>query len=317
MLDFGLNIYIWESKGMKAKLQVQTQFKSGFICIVRQPNVGKSTLLNRLVKRKLTIVSPKPQTTRNRILGILNKAEAQFIFWDTPGIYKPKHTLDKRMVATAYKSLKQVDVILFMIELGQRTDSTQDKVILRKLSKTKIPVFLLINKIDLVEKSKLLPVIDHYRKFFNFHQIMPISALDGAGVEVLLEELIEVLPAGPRYFPPEMVTDQPERFIMAEIIREQVFRLTWQEIPYSVAVMVEEMREEQNRPIYMRGVIYVEHNSQKKIIIGHGGAMIKRIGQAARGEMEQLLDSQVYLDLWVKVKQDWRENQGLLQVLGY
>lgn len=303
---------------MTAKQQVQTQFKSGFISIIGQPNVGKSTLLNRLIKRKLTIVSPKPQTTRNRILGILSKDQAQLIFWDTPGIYKPKHTLDKRMVAVAYQSLKQVDAILFMIQSGPKANLAEDKGIIQALPKAGIPVFLVINKVDLVEKSRLLPVIDCYNKLFNFRQIIPISALDGSGVEALVDELTGVLPPGPHYFPSDMYTDQPEKFILAELVRERVFRFTHQEIPYSSAVMVEEMREgKENKPLYMRAVIYVEHASQKKIIIGQSGEMIKRIGQAARREMEQLLDSRVYLDLWVKVKKDWRENQGLLQVLGY
>jgi GTP-binding protein Era len=303
---------------MKSRPKTRTQFKSGFICIVGQPNVGKSTLLNRLIRRKLAIVSPRPQTTRNRILGILNRDEAQLIFWDTPGIYKPKHTLDKRMVAAAYQSLKQVDVVLFMIQANRQVEAGADKNLLRTLSRSRIPVFLLINKIDLVEKSRLLPLMDYYRQLVDFRHIIPISALKGDGVDILLEELIELLPPGPRYFPPDMITDQPERFIMAEIIRELIFRLTYQEIPYSSAVMVEEMREGgQNQPIYMRGVIYVEHNSQKKIIIGHAGEMIKRIGQAARREMEQLLNSRVYLDLWVKVKKDWQESQRLLKALGY
>jgi GTP-binding protein Era len=303
---------------MSVAAQVQTQFKSGFIAIVGQPNVGKSTLLNRILQYKLAIVSPKPQTTRNRILGILNRDEAQLIFWDTPGIYKPKRTLDKRMVAAAYQSLKQVDVVLFMIQAGPRVNSDEDKRILRALADAKIPVFLIINKIDLVDKSELLPRIDYYRQLFNFRHIIPICAMDGSGVDDLLGELIEVLPAGPRYFPPDMITDQPERFIMAEIVREQLYRFTHQEVPYSTAVMVEEMREgEGKRPIYMRGMIYVEHNSQKKIIIGHAGEMIKRIGQSARREMEQLLGSQVYLDLWVKVRKDWRESQNLLNALGY
>ncbi len=300
------------------KLDVKTEFKSGFISIVGQPNVGKSTLLNRIIDHKLAIVSPKPQTTRNRILGILHKQGAQLIFWDTPGFYRPKHALGKRMVNTAHQSLKQVDIVLFMMQVGRKMDEQADKNIIKILSRNKLPVFLIINKIDLINKSDLLPIIDHYKSLMEFAQIIPICAIDGAGVDTLIAELLKITPAGHQYFPRDMITDQPERFLTAELVREQIYRFTHQEIPYAAAVLVEELREATaKKPMYMRAVIYVEHDSQKKIIIGKAGAMLKQIGQAARMDMQEMFDSKVYLDLWVKVKKDWREKEGLLNVLGY
>ncbi len=288
-------------------------FKSGFISIVGRPNVGKSTLLNVLLGQKIAIISEKPQTTRNRILGIVNLPGAQMVFMDTPGIHKPMHKMNEFMVRTALATYNEVDVILMLVEATEQPGGG-DRFIIETLKEVKTPVFLLINKIDLVEKGKLLPLMQEYSRLYHFSEIIPISALrnDLGG---LLDAILKRLPEGPKYFPEDQLTDQPERFIVSELIREKIFELTKEEIPYSSAVVIEEMKEE---PEITRiiAVIYVERDSQKGIIIGKGGGMLKQIGTLARQDAEKLLGTKIFLQLWVKVKKGWREDERALRNLG-
>ena len=292
-------------------------FKSGFVSIIGRPNVGKSTLLNTIIGEKIAIVSDKPQTTRNKILGIKNLPGAQIVFFDTPGIHKPKRRLNEYMVKTTLSTLDEVDIIFFMVEAGE-TASPGDKYILDMLSKVRKPVFLLINKIDRVHKSIVLPQIDEYRQLYKFDEFFPISALCGDNVDRLVESIVKRLPEGPQYFPEDIATDQPMRFIASEIIREKIFQLTYQEIPYSIAVGIEDFQEEEGKNIaFIRGVIFVEKTSQKGIIIGKGGAMLKKVGQLAREELEAIMGIKVFLELWVKVKEKWQSNEQILKMLGY
>ena len=290
-------------------------FKSGFVSLIGRPNVGKSTLMNALLGEKLAIVSNKPQTTRNKISGIFNAPSAQVIFIDTPGIHKPKGMLNEYMVKSARDACNEVDLILFMVEADKKP-SAGEKDILEFLKGLKTPVFLVINKVDLVAKDKLLPLIQGYSTMHDFAEVVPISSLKGTNLEDLKKTVLDHLPEGPKYFPEDELTDQPERFVAAEIIREKIFHMTDEEIPYSTAVVVEEMKSKGN-VIYTRADIYVEKDSQKGIIIGAKGRMLKKIGQAARIDIERLLGSQVFLELWVKVKKDWREKPGTLKEMGY
>jgi GTP-binding protein Era len=291
----------------------EKRFRSGFISIIGRPNVGKSTLLNALLGEKIAIISDKPQTTRNRILGIVNQPDAQMVFMDTPGIHKPMHKMNEFMVKTALATYNEVDVILMLVEATEQPGGG-DKFIIETLSDVKTPVFLLINKVDLVKKDALLPLMQEYSKLRNFAEIIPVSALrnDLGG---LLDAILKRLPQGPKYFPDDQLTDQPERFIVSELIREKVFALTKEEIPYSTAVVIEEMKEE---PEITRitAVIYVERDSQKGILIGKGGGMLKQIGTLARQEAEKLLGAKIFLQLWVKVKKGWREDERMLKNIG-
>ncbi len=307
-----------------AAVEEKTPFRSGFVAIVGRPNVGKSTLLNALLGEKIAIVSPKPQTTRTRILGVKHLPDAQAIFLDTPGIHKAKRRLNEVMVRTALATYREVDLICLMVEpfpaspAGGEEPGEEDRFVLETLRGAQTPVFLLINKVDRVRKERLLPLIALYQGAFSFAEIIPLSALTGEGIDDLVRTLVRYLPEGPRYFPEDQMTDQPERLIAAEFIREQIFLATREEVPYATAVLVEEFREEPEKPlIVLRAVIYVERDSQKGILIGKGGAMLKQIGQRARGEMERLLGSKVYLELWVKVKPGWREREADLRELGY
>lgn len=294
----------------------KTKFKSGFVSIIGRPNVGKSTLLNHILGEKLAIISPKPQTTRNRILGIKNLPAGQIIFLDTPGIHQSGLKLNQAMVKTALATYNEVDVICFLIEAHQPYHEENDFV-LKTLEKVSKPIFLIINKIDLVRKEDLLPIMEKYSSRRPFAQIIPISALLGDGVDILLKELWEILPEGPKYFPDDMVTDLPERFLVAELIREKVFQLTREEIPYATAVVVEEFQEkEEKNLIVIKATIQVERESQKGIIIGEKGRMLKEIGQRAREEIEALLGAKVFLELWVKVEKNWREDPRALRRLG-
>ncbi len=288
-------------------------FKSGFISIIGRPNVGKSTLLNALLGEKVAIISDKPQTTRNKILGIVNAPDAQLVFMDTPGIHKPMHKMNEFMVKTALATYNEVDVILMLVEATEQPGGG-DRFILETLSHVKTPVFLLINKTDLVEKQLLLPLIQAYNKLYNFAEIIPVSALlnDLCG---LLDAILKRLPQGPKYFPDDQLTDQPERFIVSELIREKIFALTKEEIPYSTAVVIEEMKEEPDIT-RITAVIYVERDSQKGILIGKGGGMLKQIGTLARQDAEKLLGAKIFLQLWVKVKKAWREDENMLKNLG-
>ena len=291
----------------------EQQFRSGFVAIIGRPNVGKSTLLNCLLEQKIAIISDKPQTTRNRILGIVNRQGAQMVFIDTPGIHKPLHKMNEYMVNTALGTYNEVDVILLLVEATQ-PPGAGDHFIIETLSKVKTPVFLLINKIDVVKKDRLLPLIRDYSGVYDFAEVIPVSALKG-DLGGLVDAIQARLPSGPKYFPDDQVTDQPERFIVAEIIREKVFTLTKEEIPYATAVIIESMKEEPEIT-RIHAVIYVERDSQKGIVIGKGGAMLKKIGTLARQDSERLLGTKIFLQLWVKVKKGWREDDRMLRNVG-
>ncbi|HSB34131.1 MAG TPA: GTPase Era [Nitrospirota bacterium] len=291
----------------------EKSFKSGFISIIGRPNVGKSTLLNSLLGEKIAIISDKPQTTRNRILGIVNAPEAQMVFMDTPGIHKPMHKMNELMVKTALRTYHEVDVILMLVEATERP-GPGDRYIIETLAKVKTPVFLLINKVDLVEKERLLPLIGEYSALYPFAEIIPVSALTN-DLGDLVKTILRRLPQGPKYFPDDEITDQPERFIVSELIREKVFELTKEEIPYSTAVVIEEMKEDPELT-RIHAVIYVERDSQKGILIGKGGAMLKQIGTLARQDAEKLLGVRIFLKLYVKVKKGWREDERVLRNIG-
>lgn len=293
-----------------------TPFKSGFVAVVGRPNVGKSTLINHIIKQKVTIVSDTAQTTRNRILCIHTDDTCQIVFLDTPGIHKPHHKLGEFMDEAAYQSLRDIDAVLFLIS-GNEKKGPGDMFVMDKLKDVKVPVFLLINKVDLMEKDEVLKKIAEYAQLFPFAQIIPISALTGENVDVVVDELKKILPEGPKYFPDDMITDQPERLLVAEIVREKLFRLTRDEVPHSLAVYVEEMKQRSKNKVYIRVTVYVERDSQKRIVIGKKGAVLKEAGNLARQEIENLLGSSVYLDIWVKVKKDWRDKSGALSELGY
>ncbi len=291
------------------------EFHSGYVSIIGRPNVGKSTLLNSLLGEKIAIVTPKPQTTRNRIIGIKNLPDAQIIFIDTPGIHKPKHKLGETMVKTSIESLREVDIILFMVE--PQEIGRGDKFVIALLKEVQSPVFLLINKIDTIKKSDLLPLIDTLREVYPFKEIIPVSALTKDGTELLLKKIYDYLPGGPRYYPDDIITTQIERFMVSEIIREKIAEMTKEEVPHSVAVEIVEWEERGDGLVVIRSNIYVEREGQKGIIIGKKGVMLKAIGTAARIDIERLLNAKVFLELWVKVKKDWRDNKRMLEELGY
>ncbi len=291
-------------------------FKSGFAAIIGRPNAGKSTLLNRLLGEKVAIISDKPQTTRNRILGIKNHPAGQIIFWDTPGIHHARSKLNQAMVRAALKTYDEVDAICFLIE-ADRPDREENELILKTLGPVKKPLFLIINKIDLIPKENLLPIIEDYSRRRTFEKVIPLSALLGDGVDILVTELLRVLPQGPKLFPEDMITDRPERFLAAEFIREKVFLLTREEIPYATAVEVEEFAEKaEKKLIVIKATIQVEKDSQKGILIGDKGRMLKEIGRLAREEMEALFGAKIFLELWVKVEKNWREDPRALRRLG-
>lgn len=292
-------------------------FRSGFVSLIGRPNVGKSTLLNFLLGQKIAIISPKPQTTRNRILGIKNLPAAQMIFLDTPGIHRSGNLLNQAMVRTALATLQEVDVVCLLIEANSPGHEENDWI-LENLKKVQKPVFLAINKIDLIPKGNLLSIMERFSQKGRFEQIIPISALSGDGVDILLREMLPVLPEGPRLFPEEMVTDLPERFLAAELIREKVFHLTREEIPYATAVAIEEFKEREDKNlVVIRATIQVERETQKGILIGEKGKRLKEIGRLAREEMEALLGVRVFLELWVKVEKNWRDDPRALRRLGF
>ena len=292
-------------------------FKSGFIAIAGRPNVGKSTLLNAIVGEKLAITSRKPQTTRNRITGILNTGDGQFIFLDTPGIHDAKTPLNRCMVKAATRAFGEVDLILLLVEADRGFDPG-DGLILESLRSAPVPVFLVINKIDLVEKPKLLPLIDRFRGLHDFGQIVPVSAATGDGVGLLLERIRDAMPEGPKLFPDELFTNQSERFIAAEIVREKILELTHREIPYATAVTVDAFREdEEKNRIRITATITVEKDSQKGILIGKGGRMLKEIGMQSRLEMERFFAAKIFLELFVRVRKDWTKDPRWLKEFGY
>ena len=289
--------------------------KSGFVAVIGRPNVGKSTLINKIIGQKVAITSDKPQTTRSRIQCILTEDDAQIIFLDTPGIHKPKFKLGEYMLKAAEGTLKEVDAIFFVINATEKFGGGE-KYILERLSTTTKPVILVVNKIDLLDREKLLPIIAEYSARRNFAAVVPISAANGINVDELINEAKKFLPEGVQYYPADMVTDQPERLIIAELIREKILHATQDEVPHSIAVDLEEFTERDNGTIFIRATIYVERDSQKGILIGKSGAMLKQIGAAARPEIEMLLGAKIFLDLWVKVKRDWRNSVGALQSFG-
>ena len=292
-------------------------FKSGFIAIAGRPNVGKSTLLNAILGEKVAITSSKPQTTRNRITGIRNFEDGQFIFLDTPGIHRAKTPLNRFMVKAATSTFGEVDLILFLIEADRGYDA-DDGLIIESLREARVPVFLVINKIDLVAKPKLLPLIDRFRGLHDFREIIPVSAATGDGVDRLLELIREVLPEGPKFFPDDMFTDNSERFIAAEIVREKILLLTQREIPYATAVTVDSFKEDEEKNlIRIAATITVEKDSQKGILIGKGGRMLKEIGTQARLEMEKFFAAKIFLELFVRVRKDWTKDAKWLKEFGY
>jgi GTP-binding protein Era len=290
-------------------------FRSGFAAVVGRPNVGKSTLVNRLVGQKVAIMSDKPQTTRHKISAVVTTENAQVVFLDTPGVHKPKHRLGEQLVETALKALREVDLVLFLVE--PELPGAGDLFIMDQLRQVDCPVFLVINKVDLASKDNLLPVIAGFAGRGKFAEVIPLSALTGDNVGRLVDLIISSLPPGPRYYPDDMVTDKPERFIVAEIIREKVLHLTGQEVPHAVTVVVERMEEQANGLVVVEAVIYVERDSQKGILIGKKGQMLKEIGRLARVEAEALLGSKIFLELWVKVKKDWRNRPADIKNFGY
>ena len=298
-------------------MNTQAPFKSGYVAIIGAPNVGKSTLLNQLLGQKIAITSEKPQTTRNRILGMAHLPQAQLIFLDTPGIHPAKGRLNVRIVEVALKVLEDVDLVVFITDAAFR-DKASDEIILQSLTKKNLPVILAINKIDLVKKKILLPLIDQWHNAYPFEAIVPISALDGTQVDELVSEMVAMLPEGPKYYPDDSVTDMPERFIAAEMIREKVFRLTGEEIPYAVAVTVESFKERTGKNLIdIQATIHVERESQKPIIIGKGGGMLKRIGAHAREEIKHMVGCKVFLKLWVRVQKNWTRDERAIRTFGY
>ena len=293
----------------------QNVFKSGYVSIAGSPNVGKSTLVNRLVGAKLSIVTPKPQTTRSTIRGILTTDEAQIIFMDTAGLHKPQDPLGEYMVSTAKKTFAEANIIYLMVE--NKPPREQELQIIEELKQIKKTVFLLINKVDMVPKGSILPVIDSYQALMDFDEIIPVSALNGDNVDRLLEMTVKYLPEGPCYYPADITSDQIEREFIAEFIREKIFLNTFQEIPYSCAVSIEEMKEREGGGAFIRAIIYVEKDSQKGIIIGRGGEKIKKIGEQARRAIENFMGYQVYVELMVKVERGWRKEIKSLRKLGY
>jgi len=300
-----------------SELCVMQTFKAGFISILGRPNVGKSTLFNRILGDKIAIVTKKPQTTRNRILGVKNVEGGQFIFLDTPGLHEGRLELNQRMVRTAISSGRDADILIFIIEASSPLVE-KDQQMIKSLEGSKGVPFLAINKIDLVKRETLLPIIDQYQRLRPFYKIIPVSAITGEGVAILLNEIMKVLPESPPYFPDDMITDQTERFLVSEIIREKVIQQSYQEIPYSTAVTIEEFKEHPERNLLViKGTIHVERDSQKKIVIGKGGQKLRKIGEAARKEVEAFWETRVFLELWVSVEKDWTHDPRALNRLGY
>lgn len=294
-----------------------TGFKSGFIALIGRPNVGKSTLLNALVGEKVAIVSAKPQTTRSRITGIKTSEAAQLIFVDTPGLARPRSVLNRHMMQAVREAYQHVDLILLVTDVGGPEQIANDEFIIQQLTDVKTSIFVVINKIDLIDHRHILPVIEAYEQRFPFVEYVPTSALKGVNLDELTQTVVKYLPEGPRYFPTDQVTDQPEKFLIAELIREQIFAQTEQEIPYQTAVLVERLEDTESGVLRLEATIFVERDSQKGIIIGKHGNRLKQIGQAARREIERLLNAHIYLALWVKVRKDWSESEQLIRDMGY
>lgn len=294
----------------------EKEFRSGFISIIGRPNVGKSTFMNKVLGQKVAIMSDKPQTTRNKIQGVHTTDTSQMIFIDTPGIHKPKHQLGEHMMKVARNTLRETEAILFLVNVSEEI-GRGDEYIIEMLKNTRTPIILVLNKIDLVHPDKLIEQIEVYKDKLPFSEIVPISALQGNNIDKLLEVLEAYLPEGPMYYPEDRITDHPEHFIVSELIREKALHLTSQEIPHAIGVEVERMKENDQGLIHVQATIYVERDSQKGMVIGKQGKMLKEIGQLARMDIENLLGSKVYLELWVKVQKDWRNKSQFIRSLGY
>ncbi|WP_322763509.1 GTPase Era [Staphylococcus epidermidis] len=293
-----------------------TEHKSGFVSIIGRPNVGKSTFVNRVIGHKIAIMSDKAQTTRNKIQGVMTRDDAQIIFIDTPGIHKPKHKLGDYMMRVAKNTLSEIDAIMFMVNINEDI-GRGDEYIMEMLKNVKTPIFLVLNKIDLVHPDTLMPKIEQYQSYMDFTDIIPISALEGLNVDHFIDVLKSFLPEGPKYYPDNQISDHPEQFVVSEIIREKILHLTSEEIPHAIGVNVDRMIKEDEDRVRIEATIYVERDSQKGIVIGKGGKKLKEVGKRARRDIEMLLGSKVYLELWVKVQRDWRNKVNFIRQIGY
>lgn len=291
-------------------------FKSGFVSIIGRPNVGKSTLLNRIVGQKVAIMSDVPQTTRNKIQGVVTSDDSQIVFIDTPGIHKPQTRLNDFMLKSAYSTFNEVDLVLLMVNAAEKRGAG-DNFILEKLKNLRTPKFLVINKIDQVKPEELLKIIMDYTSDNEFNEVIPISAIQGNNVDEMMVTIKKYMPEGPQFYPDDQVTDHPEYFVVSEFIREKILQLTKEEVPHSVAVVVESMLRNEDDKVHVHATIIVDRTSQKGIIIGKGGKMLKEIGVRARRDIEAMLGDKIYLELWVKVQKDWRDKQSYLQDYGY
>ncbi|NBK46588.1 GTPase Era [Staphylococcus delphini] len=293
-----------------------SEYKSGFVTIIGRPNVGKSTFVNRVIGHKIAIMSDKAQTTRNKIQGVMTQQDAQIVFLDTPGIHKPKHKLGDYMMKVAKNTLSEIDAVMFMVNVNEEI-GRGDEYIMEMLKTVKTPVFLVLNKIDLVHPDALMPRIEQYQRYMDFAEIIPISALEGHNVDHFINVLKSYLPEGPQYYPDGQISDHPEQFVVSELIREKILQTTSEEIPHAIGVNVERMTQESEDRVHIEAVIYVERDSQKGIVIGKGGKKLKGVGKRARLDIEHLLGSKVYLDLWVKVQKDWRNKSSFIKQMGY
>ncbi|AIR81892.1 GTPase Era [Staphylococcus epidermidis] len=293
-----------------------TEHKSGFVSIIGRPNVGKSTFVNRVIGHKIAIMSDKAQTTRNKIQGVMTRDDAQIIFIDTPGIHKPKHKLGDYMMRVAKNTLSEIDAIMFMVNVNEDI-GRGDEYIMEMLKNVKTPIFLVLNKIDLVHPVTLMPKIEQYQSYMDFTDIIPISALEGLNVDHFIDVLKSFLPEGPKYYPDNQISDHPEQFVVSEIIREKILHLTSEEIPHAIGVNVDRMIKEDEDRVRIEATIYVERDSQKGIVIGKSGKKLKEVGKRARRDIEMLLGSKVYLELWVKVQRDWRNKVNFIRQIGY
>jgi GTP-binding protein Era len=302
---------------MTDKSQFSSDFKSGYVTIAGAPNAGKSTLLNRMLGEKISITSKKPQTTRNRILGVLHRPDAQMVFFDTPGVFQALDKLNTRIVDTAFAAVHDADLVLLVIDVAQ-PDAKAERFLVKRLQAASKPVVLALNKIDLVEKSRLLENIDHWAGVYRFQDVVPISALNGIQINELILAMVSALPQGPPYFPEDMLTDVSERFLVAEMIREQIFRLTGEEIPYATAVTVDAFKSmNKGNLVKIEATIHLERDSQKGIVIGKQGSKLKQIGVRSREQIERLLGNKVYLKLFVRVQKNWRKDTKAIRRFGY
>jgi len=305
-----------EDNGENESGTVSAGLRSGIVAIAGRPNVGKSTLLNKLLGQKISIVSHKAQTTRQQVLGILTRDNFQVVFLDTPGIIDPRDRLQEYMLQSSFKAVSGADLAIFIVEATVK-DTLADAALLERLRQIDVPRILALNKVDLIDKPKLLPLIAEYAEIGLFEALVPVCALSGEGTEALLGEVVKKLPEGPFLYSEDQLATQPLRFFVAELIRETLYELLQDELPYATTVIVEEYKERTNKKVYIRALIYAERDSQKKIIIGHKGELLKRIGSASRAKIEEFIGSAVYLDLWVKVKDKWRRNDLFLNTAGY